>query len=145
MKTYKFKIGGNDYEVEIGKIEGKTADVTVNGVSYQVEMENAPAAPAAPVAAAPVAAAAPAAQAAAPAPAAKPAGEGKSVTSPLPGVIIEISVKEGQAVKAGQKVAVLEAMKMENEIAAPADGVVTSSRVANGDSLQEGDEIMKIA
>lgn len=145
MKTYKFKIGGNDYEVEIGKIEGKTADVTVNGVSYQVEMENAPAAPAAPVAAAPVAAAAPAAQAAAPAPAAKPAGEGKSVTSPLPGVIIEVSVKEGQAVKAGQKVAVLEAMKMENEIAAPADGVVTSIRVAKGDSLQEGDEIMKIA
>ncbi len=148
MKTYKFKIGGNDYEVEIGKIEGKTADVTVNGVSYQVEMENAPAAPAAPaapVAAAPVTAAAPAAQAAAPAPAAKPAGEGKSVTSPLPGVIIEISVKEGQAVKAGQKVAVLEAMKMENEIAAPADGVVTSIRVAKGDSLQEGDEIMKIA
>lgn len=145
MKTYKFKIGGNDYEVEIGKIEGKTADVTVNGVSYQVEMENAPAAPAAPAAAAPVAAAAPAAQAAAPAPAAKPAGEGKSVTSPLPGVIIEVSVKEGQAVKAGQKVAVLEAMKMENEIAAPADGVVTSIRVAKGDSLQEGDEIMKIA
>ena len=148
MKTYKFKNGGNDYAVEIGKIEGKTADVTVNGVSYQVEMENAPAAPAAPaapVAAAPVAAAAPAAQAAAPAPAAKPAGEGKSVTSPLPGVIIEISVKEGQAVKAGQKVAVLEAMKMENEIAAPADGVVTSIRVAKGDSLQEGDEIMKIA
>ena len=146
MKTYKFKIGGNDYEVEIGKIEGKTADVTVNGVSYQVEMENAPAAPAAPVAATPAAAAAPAAQAAAPAaPAAKPAGEGKSVTSPLPGVIIEISVKEGQAVKAGQKVAVLEAMKMENEIAAPADGVVTSIRVAKGDSLQEGDEIMKIA
>ena len=145
MKTYKFKIGGNDYEVEIGKIEGKTADVTVNGVSYQVEMENAPAAPAAPAAAAPVAAVAPAAQVAAPALAAKPAGEGKSVTSPLPGVIIEISVKEGQAVKAGQKVAVLEAMKMENEIAAPADGVVTSIRVAKGDSLQEGDEIMKIA
>ena len=47
--------------------------------------------------------------------------------------------------KAGQKVAVLEAMKMENEIAAPADGVVTSIRVAKGDSLQEGDEIMKIA
>ena len=141
MKTYKFKIGGNDYEVEIGKIEGKTADVTVNGVSYQVEMENAPAAPAAPAAAA-----APAAQAAAPAaPAAQPAGEGKSVTSPLPGVIIEVSVKEGQAVNAGQKVAVLEAMKMENEIAAPADGVVTSIRVAKGDSLQEGDEIMKIA
>ena len=137
MKTYKFKIGGNDYEVEIGKIEGKTADVTVNGVSYQVEMENAPAAPAAPVAAAPVAAAAPAAQAAAPAPAAKPAGEGKSVTSPLPGVIIEISVKEGQAVKAGQKVAVLEAMKMENEIQAEADGTVTAILVQKGDSVLE--------
>ena len=65
--------------------------------------------------------------------------------SPLPGVIISIDVKEGQAVKKGQKVAVLEAMKMENEIAAPADGVVTSIRVSKGDSLQEGDEIMKIA
>ena len=147
MKTYKFRIGGNDYEVAIAKIEGRMADVTVNGVNYQVEMEQeaAPAGATAP-ATAPQPVPAPT-QASAPAAPAAPAGagEGKSITSPLPGVIIEIAVKEGQPVKSGQKVAVLEAMKMENEIAAPADGVVTSICVSKGDSLQEGDEIMKIA
>ena len=77
--------------------------------------------------------------------AAAPAGAGKPVTSPLPGVIIEVSVKEGQTVKAGQKVAVLEAMKMENEIQAPADGTVTAILVNKGDSVLEGAEIVKIA
>lgn len=148
MKTYRFKINGNEYNVEIGSVEGNVADVTVNGASYKVEMENAPAVQAAP--AAPKATQTPAASAAvaapAPAPAAAPAsGSGKPVTSPLPGVIIEISVKEGQAVKAGQKVAVLEAMKMENEIQAPADGTVTAILVSKGDSVLEGAEIVKIA
>lgn len=149
MKTYRFKINGNEYNVEIGSVEGNVADVTVNGASYKVEMENAPAVQAAPAAskAAQTPAPAPAAAAApAPAPAATPAsGSGKPVTSPLPGVIIEISVKEGQAVKAGQKVAVLEAMKMENEIQAPADGTVTAILVSKGDSVLEGAEIVKIA
>jgi biotin carboxyl carrier protein len=147
MKTYKFKINGNDYEVMVNSVEGNTADVTVNGTGYKVEMENAPAAPAAP-AAAPKSepAAAPAPVAAAPAaPAAKAAGEGQTVTSPLPGVIIEVSVKEGQAVKAGQKVAVIEAMKMENEIQAPADGTVTAVLVGKGDSVLEGAPVVKIA
>lgn len=148
MKTYRFKINGNEYNVEIGSVEGNVADVTVNGASYKVEMENAPAVQAAP--AAPKATQTPAASAAvaapAPAPAAAPtSGSGKPVTSPLPGVIIEISVKEGQAVKAGQKVAVLEAMKMENEIQAPADGTVTAILVSKGDSVLEGAEIVKIA
>ena len=147
MKTYKFKINGNDYEVMVNSVEGNTADVTVNGTGYKVEMENATAAPAAP-AAAPKSepAAAPAPVAAAPAaPAAKAAGEGQTVTSPLPGVIIEVSVKEGQAVKAGQKVAVIEAMKMENEIQAPADGTVTAVLVGKGDSVLEGAPVVKIA
>ena len=122
MKTYKFKINGNDYEVMVNSVEGNTADVTVNGTGYKVEMENAPAAPAA-----------------------KAAGEGQTVTSPLPGVIIEVSVKEGQAVKAGQKVAVIEAMKMENEIQAPADGTVTAVLVGKGDSVLEGAPVVKIA
>lgn len=134
MKEYKFKINGNDYNVAINSTNGNLADVTVNGVSYQVEMENAM--PAAPVQAAPAQTAAPQApvQAAAPAPApaAKPAGEGKPVTSPLPGVIIEVSVKEGDTVAAGQKVAVLEAMKMENEIPAPVAGTVTGILVQKG-------------
>ena len=84
------------------------------------------------------------AQAAAPT---KPAaaGEGKTVTSPLPGVIIEVSVKEGQAVKAGQKVAVIEAMKMENEIQATVDGTVTAILVNKGDSVLEGADIVRIA
>ena len=149
MKQYKFKINGNDYNVAINSSNGNLADVTVNGVSYQVEMENSmPAAPAAaPVQAAPQASA-PAPQpaaAAAPAPAAKPAGEGKAVTSPLPGVIIEVSVKEGDTVAAGQKVAVLEAMKMENEIQAEKAGVVTKIHVSKGDSVLEGASIVTIA
>ena len=128
MKEYKFKINGNDYTVAINSIEGNIADVTVNGAAYKVEMENAPAVAAAPapISAAPAVQAAPAA--AAPAPA--PAGAAKVVEAPLPGVIIEVSVKEGQAVKAGQKVAVLEAMKMENEIQAECDGTVTAIHVA---------------
>ena len=141
MKTYKFRINGNEYNVDINSVEGNIADVTVNGASYKVEMDT-PVAPAAPVAAGP--AQAPVA-AAAPAPAAAPAGSGKAITSPLPGVIIEVSVKEGQAVKAGQKVAVIEAMKMENEIQAPSDGTVTAILVHKGDSVLEGAEIVKIA
>ncbi len=144
MKTYKFKINGNDYNVEIGSVEGNIANVTVNGASYTVEMDT-------PVVQAPVAApqAPAAAQTPAPAPAptasAAPAGAGKAVTSPLPGVIIEVSVKEGQVVKAGQKVAVIEAMKMENEIQASSDGTVTAILVNKGDSVLEGAEIVKIA
>ncbi len=145
MKTYKFKINGNEYNVKIGSVEGNIADVTVNGASYKVEMDtpvnpvvqNSPAAPQTdkPAPAPAPAAAAPAA----------PAGAGKAVTSPLPGVIIEVSVKEGQAVKAGQKVAVIEAMKMENEIQASSDGTVTAVLVNKGDSVLEGAEIVKIA
>lgn len=140
MKTYKFKIDGKDYCVTINGIEGKQADLTVNGVGYSVELENEVAAPAAPAAPAPVQAApAPAA------PAKTPSGPAVTVHSPLPGVIISIDVKEGQAVKKGQKVAVLEAMKMENEIQAEADGTVTAILVQKGDSVLEGAEILKLA
>ena len=147
MKTYKFRINGNEYNVEINSVEGNLADVTVNGAAYKVEMENAPATPAAPATTAnPAAQARQDAPEAAPAkPAPAPAGAGKAITSPLPGVIIEVSVKEGQAVKAGQKVAVIEAMKMENEIQASSDGTVTAVLVNKGDSVLEGTEIVKIA
>lgn len=148
MKSYKFRINGNEYNVDINSVEGNIADVTVNGASsYQVEMENAPA-PVQKPAQAPAAAVASTGSATTTTPAPKaaaPAGAGKPVTSPLPGVIIEVSVKEGQTVKAGQKVAVLEAMKMENEIQAPADGTVTAILVNKGDSVLEGAEIVKIA
>ena len=140
MKEYKFKIGGKEYNVTVNPKEGKFFDVTVNGATYAVETENAPAAAPAPVAAAAPVQAAPAA-----APAAKPAGAGEKVPSPLPGVIIEISVKEGQQVKQGQKVVVLEAMKMENAIPAPKGGTITEIHVHKGDTLQEGDPVVTIA
>ena len=140
MSEYKFKINGKEYSVTVNSIEGTNANVTVNGVGYDVEIESgAPAqAPAAPVAApATVKEQKPAAQAA-------PAG-GAVVKSPLPGVIVEVSVKKGQSVKRGQKVAVLEAMKMENEILSPSDGTVSAVHVSKGDSILEGANVVTIS
>ena len=144
MKTYKFKINGNGYEVAINSVEGQTASVTVNGTPYTVELENAPAAPAAPVQAAPAQAAPVQTPAAAPALAPAASGAGKAVTSPLPGVIIAVKVNVGDVVKAGQEVAVLEAMKMENSIEATHDGTVTAIHVAKGDSVLEGAPVVTI-
>ena len=138
MAQYKFKINGKEYNVSIGAAEGKNLTVNVNGADYQVELENAPAA--APVAA-PAAAQAPKAEAA---PAPKAAGAGVVVKSPLPGIIISVDVKEGQAVKRGQKVAVIEAMKMENDILAEADGTITAVHTRKGDSVLEGADIVTI-
>jgi len=145
MSTYKFKINGKDYQVTIGEAEGKMLSVNVNGADYQVELENAPAAAPAAPAAAPVATTPAPAAAAAPAAPKAPAGAGEKVNSPLPGVIVEVSVKEGQTVTSGQKVAVLEAMKMENEISAPKDGTITAIHVNKGDSILEGAPIVTIA
>ena len=127
MKTYRFKINGNNYEVAVNSVEGKTASVVVNGTPYTVELEEAPAAPV---------------QAPVSAPAAS--GAGKAVTSPLPGVIIAIKVNVGDVVKAGQEVAVLEAMKMENSIEATHDGTVTAINVSKGDSILEGAPVVTI-
>ena len=144
MAQYKFKINGGEYDVTINGIENNIADVQVNGTQYKVEIENAPKAAAAPAAAPAAAVQAPAA-AAAPAAVPQASGEGEVVTSPLPGVIIEVSAAVGQTVKAGQKVAVLEAMKMENEIQAPKDGKITAVHVSKGDSILEGANIVTIA
>ncbi len=153
MKEYRYKINGNEYAVTIDSIQDGKANVTVNGISYEVEMEKSPAVPAAPIvqeaqvqpAPAPVQTA-PAVQPApaAPAASAAPAG-GKAISSPLPGVIIEVCVKEGDTVKAGQQVAVLEAMKMENAIEAEYAGTVKTIHVHKGDSVLEGAPIITIA
>ena len=145
MKTYRFKINGNDYEVAINSVEGKNASVTVNGTAYQVELEEVPAAPVQAPVAAPAASAPAQSPAPAPAAPADAAGTGKAVTSPLPGVIIAVKVNVGDKVKAGQEVAVLEAMKMENSIEATQDGTVTAINVAKGDSVLEGAPIVTIA
>ena len=112
----------------------KNYRVTVNGVAYDVVVEelNGSAAPA-PVAA-PVAA-----PKAAPAPAAAPKASGTAgaiaVKAPMPGNLIKVNVKVGDAVKKGDVLCVLEAMKMENDIMAPADGVVASVEAAKGASV----------
>ena len=123
----------------------KNYRVTVNGVAYDVVVEEiganpyaqAPVAAPAPVFAAP--AAAPAPVAAAPAPAAKPAGGpagANAIKAPMPGNIIKVNVKAGASVKKGDVLCVLEAMKMENDIMAPADGTVATVEVSAGQSVQ---------
>lgn len=120
----------------------KNLTVTVNGVAYQVTVEEntgAPAAPAAAPAPAP-AAPAPAAAPAAPAPAA-PQGTAGAVTvaAPMPGNILDVRVKPGDSVKAGSVMMILEAMKMENEISAPQDGTIATVNVRKGDTVSSGD------
>ncbi len=134
----------------------KKYNVTVNGVTYEVLVEeagvvSAPAAAPAPVAAAPAPAAAPAAapaSAAAPAPAAKPAASGAAgsikVTAPMPGTILKMNVKVGDTIKANDLVCILEAMKMENEIFASEGGTVKSIEAAQGASVNSGDVIITL-
>lgn len=120
--------------------------INVNGVDHIVEVEelssSASVAPAAAPAAAPAPAPAPAAPAAAPAPA--PAG-GQTVTAPMPGNILKVNVTAGQAVKAGQVLCVLEAMKMENEIMAPCDGKVAQVLVSKGATVDTDAPLVTLA
>lgn len=118
----------------------KNLIVTVNGVAYNVTVEEGTgtAAASAPVAAAPAAAPAPAAVPAAPAAPAGAAGS-VTVTAPMPGNILDVKVKAGDSVKAGDTLLILEAMKMENEISAPQDGTIASVNVRKGDVVNSGD------
>lgn len=147
MKTYKFTINGNKYTVDINNIEDGKAAVEVNRTPYTVELEmddlKVPqpkvvkvAAPAVPQAAAPKATVAQA-------PAAPTSGA--SIKSPLPGVVLDVFVHEGDAVKAGQHVMMLEAMKMENNIDSDRDGKIQEVKVQKGDTVMEGAILVTIA
>ena len=151
---YQYTVKGVDYEVEIQDIEGNIANVTVNGIPFEVEMkqpvkagkqkvklsgeqkESAPTAT-------PTATATPAATTTA---AAQPAAaaSGKPVVAPLPGTINEIKVKVGDKVNAGDTVVILEAMKMQNNIEAETSGTITSINVNKGDAVMEGDTLVTI-
>ena len=119
-------------------------NITVNGVAYEVEVEEVAAGEAsAPVAAAPKAAPKAAAPAAKPAaPKAAPVANGTKVNAPMPGTILDVKVAQGQAVKKGDVLLILEAMKMENEILAPQDGTVAQVTVSKGASVNSGDALV---
>ena len=142
MKSFKYTINGNVYKVHINSVMDDIAEVEVNGTPYSVKMEKpakkqmvtlkrpvqAPTtASGAPVVSRPVT-----------------SGAAGAVKSPLPGVILSVDCKVGDTVKRGQKILVLEAMKMENNITAEADGTITGICVAAGDSVMEGTTLLTI-
>jgi len=143
MKEYKLKINGNDYNVVINEVEGQEAKVEVNGAEFTVQYEK-PISKAKTVKPIIHPSAAPAASVAKPTTNNTAPAGGDTVVSPLPGVILSVNVKEGDSVKKGQSVAVLEAMKMENAIEATVDGTITSIKVNQGDSILEGEPIVTI-
>ncbi len=158
MSQYKFKINGKEFEVAVNSIENNIASVNVNGVEYSVELEagldgslsssavslrETPPSVAGPLPLSMPRVAAASEESSRPAPATS--GAGKKIVSPLPGVIIDVCVNVGDAVKRGQKIAVIEAMKMENDILAESDGTVSAIYVKKTDSVLEGADIASIA
>ncbi len=129
---YKVTLSGRTYEIEVEAGKAVVLDEYDAVAAASVIAEAPAAAPA--VAAAPAAAAAPVA-----------AGAGESVGAPMPGTILKVNVQNGQVVKAGTVLVVLEAMKMENEILAPKDGTVTQVAVTKGTSVDTGAPLVYIA
>ena len=145
MKEYKFKIHGNEYEVSINSVEDNIADVTVNGTQYEVEIEGKASKVSKITKPTPsTSSAATTAEGMSTAKAAAKKSAGTAVKSPLPGVIVDLKVREGDQVKAGQHLLVLEAMKMENNIDADRDGIIVELKVNKGDSVLEGDTLLTI-
>ena len=159
MAKYEYKVKGVDYVVEIQDIEGNIANVTVNGIPFEVEMKqpvksskqkvkltdgqnNISASSVASAGSA--AGSSSAASSASSSKQATPAA-GKPVVAPLPGTINEIKVKVGDKVNTGDTVVVLEAMKMQNSIDAETSGTITSINVNEGDAVMEGDTLVTIA
>jgi biotin carboxyl carrier protein len=142
MKEYKLKINGNSYRVAINDYEGHVANMEVNGTPYKVELEEseAPVSKTPKIVQAqhvptgenqPVKTAAP--------------GSAGALKSPLPGVILSVDVSVGAQVKVGQKLMVLEAMKMENIIEADREGTVSAIKVSKGESVLEGADLLIIS
>lgn len=145
MKNFKFTINGNEYDAEIIGIEDNIAEVSINGLKYNVEIDRKIQTVKTPklvrTMAVPSTDSHPSVSKTA-SPSA-PKGTG-NIKSPLPGVILDIYVREGDNVKIGQKLLMLEAMKMENNINADKEGRVASIKVSKGDSVMEGDILIVI-
>ncbi|MCD7971565.1 MAG: biotin/lipoyl-binding protein [Candidatus Azobacteroides sp.] len=150
MKEYKIKINGNLYNVHINDIDEHTATVEVNGTPYRVQLERESkkdtakklktAIPKAPANNPAITVAAPSEKVSKP----EVQSAGTSIKAPLPGVILQIAVKPGDPVKSGQKLLVLEAMKMENNILADREGKIGVIKVSQGQSVLDGDDLITI-
>lgn len=145
MKNYKFTIHGNQYEVNIISVEDNIAELEVNGTNYKVEVDKTIQQTKTPRLVRPTAVPSTdvhpsTAKTSSPA---EPKGTGH-VKSPLPGVILDVFVKEGDVVKKGQKLLCLEAMKMENNIDSDKDGKIVKINAKKGDSVMEGDILVTI-
>lgn len=146
MKEYKYKINGNKFTVSVGDVTDNEVMVEVNGVPYKVELDKKNTAPQRPALSQSGQTNMGSKTLTSSKPAPKPAmpSNPSAVKSPLPGTITAITVKVGDTVKSGDKVAVLEAMKMENDIRSFKEGTVTKILVSVGDALLEGNDIMII-
>jgi len=145
MKKFKFTINGNPYQVEVNSIEGNIAEIDVNGTSYKIEIDREVKKTKTPVLVRSVAVPSTEPDKAnikTSSPTA-PKGAGH-IKSPLPGVILKVFVKEGDIVKIGDKLLMLEAMKMENNINSDKEGKILSVKVREGDSVLEGDILIEI-
>ena len=138
MKKYKFTINGTSYEVDINNAEGQTIELEVNGTPYTVTLDKEVKQTKTPKLLRPQVA-----------PStdinkqeAKTAKKGGSISSPLPGVILDVFVKPGDKITIGQKVILLEAMKMENNIESDKEGTVAEVKARQGDSVMEGDVLI---
>ena len=155
MNEYVMTINQKEYRAEVSEINAEYALIQVNGREFRVDLQQLGLGKLMPVATAAVEAraAVPGGQPAiggVPAPAAPLAaaatGDASSmVKAPLPGLIIDVKVREGEKVKAGQTIVVMEAMKMENQIQATTDGTVKKIFVKKGDNVAEGNAMVEIA
>ena len=144
--NYEIRIGEKQFAVQILDLGAEHARVAVDGTPYEVAYTRTAAAAAGASLPEPAATVAPPAVSAAPAPAGTPAPAGSgAMTAPLPGIILEIHVKPGDVVEAGQIVAVVEAMKMENNLTAERAGTVREIRVQKGAVVATGDVLMVIS
>ncbi len=156
MNEYILTINQKEYRAEVSEINAEYALIQVNGKEFRVDLQQLALSklmPAAAMASEPRAAAlamqpaigvAPA-PAAPPAPAAASGDASSIVKAPLPGLIIDVKIREGEKVKAGQIILVMEAMKMENQIQATTDGTVKKVFVKKGENVAEGNALIEIA
>ena len=142
MKSFKYTINGNVYKVHINSVVDDIAEVEVNGIPYSVKMEKPAKKQIVPLKRPAQAPTTPAGEPVVSRPAASIAAG--AVKSPLPGVILSVDCKVGDTVKRGQKILVLEAMKMENNINADRDGKIVEIKVNKGDSVLEGADLVVI-